>query len=479
MIDSNDFPEFPPDFFPGDLEQFRQQAAASTGSPPELLVGPMLAAASAAIGTALVAQPKPEWREYLSLFIATVGCKAAGKTPAFRAALAPLRERQAAFVSRMAATSRGGVGDEIATAPTDALDALEDGTMATKPRRNARLAFPDTIRPRHGDDLILSDTTLPALDDRMHENPRGVLLYVDEMGGLLKSMSDSQRQTFCDFYSCEGRVVARRSRGKAPLFIPNTFVTLAGGLQPDFLPDLQGTLDAGLAERFLISGTLDSSLPPWSDVSIDPEIRTRWNLAIIALLDVDRSAGYDAPETQGIVRFTPEALQRLHQHYEKLRAWAERTGLPPEQRGAVKKFKGHVVRLATIRHALRWATGEFGFFGPIGRVDLDDCDAACRAAEFFLGRHLTWLPLRRSSATATLLRASTAAGSPVQPQPDLIETIVAYLRKRGPCRITVRQLQQATLRGSPKAMDIRAALKEAAAQGLGTFDEALDEFVLA
>ena len=61
---------------------------------PEYMVGPMLAAASVAIGTSMTGVLKPGWEEPASLFVSVVGHKSSGKTPAFNAAFRPLHDQQ-------------------------------------------------------------------------------------------------------------------------------------------------------------------------------------------------------------------------------------------------------------------------------------------------------------------------------------------------------------------------------------------------
>jgi nucleotide-binding universal stress UspA family protein len=128
--------------------------------------------------------------------------------------------------------------------------------------------------------------------------------------------------------------------------------------------------------------------------------------------------------------------------------------------GVVRKLVANAGRLALIRRALRWGTGEFGVFGPIGVVDEDDCDVACRAAEFFLTRYILWTDCGVSAAV-------TAGMSPAPGKLAQAEQILEYLATNGRAEADVRWIRQQTLRGNPSTAEIRDALDAAVAIGKG------------
>lgn len=444
---------FPGDFFPPGLESFRASAARSLGISDEYLSVPMLAAASAAIGCAATVTVKPGWEEPASLFLAVVGFKSSGKTPAYRLALRPLEEQQrdrekaaAHREARRAASinSReprfGGVG------------------IAPRRGRDVRRGRP----PKPLEHLVVQDTTQAALWEILHDSPRGIVVAVDELASVFLQTTPAQRQIWCEVYQASRRTVHRKTRSAGPLILPRTFVTLAGGIQPDLFPCIRGKYDGGLAERFLFCGVPEASLPPWSDEVLDPDADTAWHLAIAALLQIERAEYKGSPERRGFVPFSRAAYERLRQLRDTLTRYLQARNVHVRHHGIVRKLEANAARLALIRRCLRWATGEFGFYGPIGAVDEADCDAACRAAEFFLTRYLLWMP--------QVMEPGIKPG--ISPMPTgLAERLLAYIASKGRMEVEVRWLRQQTLEGNPSTAEIRAALNEAVARGQGRWGD--------
>jgi len=459
--------EFPSDFFPPAVEAFRQSAARSIGIADEYLAGPMLAATSVAIGTAMGATVKPGWDEPASLFVATVGFSSSGKTPAGKHALKPLvhRHRTPAGDGLATPTASEAGHDHLCVGshPGDETDfacECDEGAEGYSPPRG----------PRSGENeepvsqLIVKDTTLAALWEILERNPRGVLVYVDELAAMFTQSTPAQRQTWCEVYQADSRTVHRSSKSRRSIVLPRTFVSLAGGIQPDFFPSIRGKYDGGLLERFLICGRPEGSLPPWSDEVVDPAAEEAWNLSLVALLDIDKAAYTGPEEHRDRLAFTPAAYERLRSLRGSLEAHLQSQGVHVRHHGVVLKLIANAARLSLIRRCLRWSSGEFGLFGPVGQIEEADADAACRAAEFFLTRYLLWRP--------ELLNTATAAGAaPTAPPMTLTDRLLAYLASKERAEVPVRWLRQQTLEGNPSTAEIRAALDEAVARGQGRWQD--------
>ena len=466
---------FPEDFFPTSIEQFRQSAARSIGMDPEYMVGPMLAAASVAIGTSMTGVLKPGWEEHASLFVSVVGHKSSGKTPAFNAAFRPLHDQQRSREQLAAKRAEEEQKREQAApermpeyAVDDDYDDEDDDDRDDEPRSvtmtpwASRRAAP--VPPKPVQHLVLTDTTLAALWERLRDSQRGVVVIADELSSVFLQSTPAQRQVWCELYQAGARTVHRQTNRKGPIVLRRTFVTLAGGIQPDLFPTIRGKFDGGLLERFLICGKPETGLPPWSDEIIDPDLETIWSLAVVALLNIE-DATYDGPADQcGNVPFTKEAYARLRTLYRDLEAYLQVIGVPVKHHGIVRKLVANAGRLALIRRCLRWATGEFGFFGPVGSVDESDCDAACRAAEFFLGRYLAWMPQVMEAGSGT----EAAAGGVDK---DLTERILEYVATKKRTEVDVRWIRQQTIEGNPSTDEIRAALDEAVSRGHGSWKD--------
>lgn len=487
--------EFPHDFFPLILEEFKESAARSLGVSGEFMAGPMLAAASVGIGTAASVFPKPDWKEPASLFAVTVGIKGGGKSPTNKLAIAPLEEQQREREKRAIAFEQQPQEDEMegvqecggacgsacsvgmslceADCDDDGDDedededllgcGVEDGNVTTSsPHIASQLFQPAPLPLQH---LVVHDTSHAALWEVLRDSPRGVLVSVDELSTTFMQSTPAQRQVWADIYQAGPRTVHRKTNRRGPIILPRTFVSLCGGIQPDFFPSIRGKYDGGVLERFLIFGVPETSLPPWSDDVVDPAAEMAWGLAIKALLNLEQAEHSGSAERKGCISFTRAAYERLRVLYEKLAAYLQHRGVHVKHHGVVRKLVANAARLALIRRCLRWAVGEFGFFGPVGSVEEADCDAACRVAEFCLGRYLLWMP--------QILPASVQLQVTATPQSvGLMERILAYIASKGHRQVEVRKLRQQTLEGNPSTAAIRASLDEAVARGQGRWADA-------
>lgn len=495
--------EFPHDYFPPILEEFKESAARSLGVSSELMAGPMLSAASVGIGTAASALLKPDWEEPASLFALTVGIKGGGKSPTSKMAIAPLEEQQRereklAMECEQQTQEDDSAGDEASEGSCgspcgdcvivfeyevndadddDDVDDEEellccgnaDGNVTTSSPQIVSQAFqPAPLPLQH---LVIHDTTHAALWEVLQDSPRGVLVSADELSTVFLQSTAAQRQVWADIYQAGPRTVHRKTNRRGPIILPRTFVSLCGGIQPDLFPSIRGKYDGGLLERFLIFGTPETSLPPWSDDVVDPSAEMAWGLAIKALLNIEKAEYSGSAERKGCVPFTRDAYDRLRVLYDKLAAYLRHRGVHVKHHGVVRKLVANAARLALIRRCLRWAVGEFGFFGPVGPVEEADCDAACRVAEFCLSRYLLWMP--------QLLSANSVVQVTETPRPaGLMDRILAYITSKGHRQVDVRWLRQQTLEGNPSTAAIRAALDEAVTRGRGRWaDTAKKTFV--
>jgi hypothetical protein len=311
---------------------------------------------------------------------------------------------------------------------------------------------------------VVHDTTPAALFEVLRQSPRGVIVAIDELATAFGSSAPAVRQLWADLYHAGPRTVHRKTNRQGPIILPRTFVTLAGGIQSELLTVLRGKFDGGFAERFLMFGTPTTSLPPWTTTAVDPDAELAWGLAIKALLNIEKAEYSGLADRRGYVPFTKPAYDRLGILYGSLQAHLQALGVHVKHHGIVRKLVANAARLAVIRRCLRWAVGEFGFFGPVGVVGEDDCDAACRVAAFCLGKYLELTP--------GIVPPAAGPQQVVTPQERaLADRILAFAAEKKLTDVPVRWLRQQTLEGNPSTAEIRAALDKAVAQGQGRWKD--------
>jgi hypothetical protein len=146
--------------------------------------------------------------------------------------------------------------------------------------------------------IVLSDSTIEAVADRLNDNHRGLLLDRDELSGWLGSYdqyrggkgSDVSHWLSC--YNAKPLLIDRKTSAKKTIFVPRAAVSITGGIQPRVLARMLGKqhFENGLAARFGFAMPPQATWPlcgrnwrklppvsPWSSTwSAAPWTTRRW-----------------------------------------------------------------------------------------------------------------------------------------------------------------------------------------------------------
>jgi hypothetical protein len=153
----------------------------------------MLATLSSAIGTSRIVEVKGGWREWAALFVAVVASPGAMKTPAAKVAKKPAFERQREL-GRAYAEEKGDWRRELREWEVEKKSAHKSGEPAPEEPEAPTMSR-----------CVASDTTVEALVGILEDNPRGLLVYKDELTGWVRGMDQykggkgSDRQHWLSF----------------------------------------------------------------------------------------------------------------------------------------------------------------------------------------------------------------------------------------------------------------------------------------
>jgi putative DNA primase/helicase len=242
--------------------------------PPDFAAVGALVTASSLIGARAVVKPKArdDWSVTPNLWGMIVGRPGVMKSPALSQTMAPLTALEAAqrecwraeheaweidcqLMSMVADADRKAAQQLVKKDPTGARALLEQNTPPPEPKARRYIA---------------SDVTLGKLGDLLITNPWGMLVYRDELHGLLCSMDSKGEEGARGFYltAYDGNQSCNVDRlGRGELFIPRVCLAMLGGIQPGKLQSYVrdavsgGSGDDGLLQRF--------GLAVWPDVDKD------------------------------------------------------------------------------------------------------------------------------------------------------------------------------------------------------------------
>ncbi len=348
--DDDDVLPFPVEVFPAKLASFVEQVSRSMGCPADFVAFPMLIAAGAAIGNSRAVQLKPGWVERPILYGGCAGTPGTTKSPALSAAVAPLVNAQ----RRLKA--------EWEKAVEERKSASDDQSPKPKLQR-----------------VLCNDTTVEAMAGVLSDNPRGVLLYRDELTGWTRSMDQykgkgADRQFWLSCWSGESVAVDRKGNPE-PLLIDKPFVSVVGSLTPDMLSELlegKGRAD-GTLERLLIVYPKTPPAERWSEQGVPDKAAGRWRDAVDRLLSLEIDEAGPV-----IVTLTGKAKRVWESCYNALAAEIESPALLPSLKGAWSKMRSHFARLALIVHLLRRVMGE----GTADNVDDESMRRAVKLVDY-------------------------------------------------------------------------------------------------
>ncbi len=345
-------PAFPLHLLPDEWRQWIADTAQSAGTPVDYVAQGVLAAVAALCGAGVRIRVTPAWSESLVLWLALVGSPSSGKSPA----LASVREQLAQIEEGVRE------GDEHRRSQHAAR--LEDARIATDRWRDecesaANEGRPAPLRPLEAgfdrpfvpSQIVVADATMEALADVVAGNPRGVILWRDELTAWLANLGryasgGSDRAHWLEAWAAAGITVNRRSRA-TPLHLPKFPVSVVGSVQPDRLAEAFQGSDDGMAARFLYAWP---ELPKYTSL-MDRRI-PRDDLPLAMLQHI---AAVSNPEQPLMLTFDSQAIGFFDDFMKGLHE--EAAGQPGDGllAGWLGKGRGTVARLAGTLTLLEWS----------------------------------------------------------------------------------------------------------------------------
>lgn len=285
--------------------------------PPDFTAVGAVVALSSLIGARAVVSPKArdDWRVVPNLWGLIVGRPGVMKSPALSEVLKPLHRLESSEREQWKAAHEAWQLDcKVAEMAAEA-NAKQARSMAAKDPSKARalLAPVDSPVEPLARRYVVNDATVEKLGELLTVNQWGLLVYRDELHGLLCSMDRQGQEGARGFYLTgydgnQGHAVDRIGRGES--YIPRVCLAMLGGIQPGKVQSYVreavagGTGDDGLLQRF--------GLAVWPDVNREFVYVDRWPdtpakqaaWAVFERLDKLQTASDTDPQEW---RFNPEA----------------------------------------------------------------------------------------------------------------------------------------------------------------------------
>ena len=196
---------------------------------------------------------------------------------------------------------------------------------------------------------VISDSTPEARNQVLSVNPNGILLYRDELKGMIDDFcryaKSGELSQMLSMFDSDTIVVNRKS--DEPLLIKDPFMSIIGSIQPSVLVDTFGNdnmMNNGFNQRWLFCYP-ESGMPEmYNDVSIPQSVISDWKDFIYNLIM------YDFSVMGGKIYIRGEAKRVYIDYYNSLQI--KKAGADDYLSSVYSKLQIHVIRWAGVAHIL-------------------------------------------------------------------------------------------------------------------------------
>jgi putative DNA primase/helicase len=221
---------------------------------------------------------------------------------------------------------------------------------------------------------LINDTTVEKLGEILNANPRGVLIFRDELTDFLKTMDreghEADRAFYLEAWNGAGRFTYDRI-GRGTIEIEAACVSILGGIQPGPLAAYMARVaqgggdDDGLVQRFQLVVWPDTE-GTWKDVDTHPDTAAQQR-AYTVFEQLDRidpvAVGAGPAGTEGeppFLRFAPEAHELFLDWRTELEHRLRSGEEPALLESHLAKYRSLVPSLALLIHLADVGAGPIG-----------------------------------------------------------------------------------------------------------------------
>ena len=363
---------FPLEVFPESLVGIIKRFSNSLGVETEVIGSSMITIVSSAIGNTVRVSPKYGYDVPVFIWLIIIATSGYGKTPAISTLVKPTEKRQSKTYREY----------------REKLKRYKESL-----RKHRRGETTETVDEPILEHFFASDTTVEALGDIFENNPRGILIYRDELAGLIlglnqyKGGAGNDRQHYLELFNCNSWKIDRKTGVK---FIPNVGASIIGGIQTTTMPKIF-KLDAigeGLLPRYLLQNT-EYKPRKFQRQGIDPNDLNLWSEILEKCYEIPltlNDSGFVEPK---VLILEEEALilfETFHNNYTNLILYLSDNAKP-----FVPKFITYSLKMAGILHILEGFSS--GHANINNLIKPETMNRAIRLTEYYAGQSINALQL--------------------------------------------------------------------------------------
>jgi hypothetical protein len=374
MIPTRPWRPFPIEALPRVAQALVIEGSAAIGVDPAFFAVPLLAILAGAVGNARRLRITKTWLEPSVIWSALVADSGDGKSPVLRTILAPIEAYQSDRFREHK--------ERLVTFDADMLLHIKRLDEWKRDKRGTRP--PIAPQAPTAERLLVGDVTIEKLLALLSENPRGLLLVLDELAGWwgghdrYRNKGGVDVPAWLSLYDAGSATVDRQKGGT--IHVQRGAVSVTGGIQPAVLARVLTAAhrEAGLAARFLFVKP-PTSPQLFSEAEIGEKTLGDYSDVLTRLRELPVDVDHDGGLRPIVLDLTPPAKAAWKEFHNP---WAvTQHGSSGDIKAAMAKLKGIAARLALIHHVFTYASAGLDDRVPVG---VESIQAGTDLAGWFL-----------------------------------------------------------------------------------------------
>ena len=359
-------PSFPLEIFPKAIRDIIETLEEYENYNVDFTAASFLTVFAAAMGNTWSVRFMTGWVSRPIIYMVLVGSPSCGKTPPLQQAVTPLLKLDGEY-------------DMIYCKEMETYRRWE--RMSAKQRE--RHSLPEEMKMPQRKCHVVVDSTVEALIGALRDNPRGVLIYKDEIDSLLSNFNrynGSDEGYFLSLFSGTPFKYSRKSNNEH-IFLANPYCSIIGTTQPGRLGEQFGgkRMMNGFSSRFLKVYPEIDKMPSWNDTAMPDSVLEEWERIIRKVVAATPSTDQEGKATSIELLFTQEAKLRVIQWKDEVnnKVYAETDS--DAVRALCGKLETYLVRFCLVIQIMHGICGESG----MDEIEPRTAELAIRLTEYF------------------------------------------------------------------------------------------------
>ncbi len=359
-------PSFPLEIFPKAIRDIIEALEEYENYNVDFTSASFLTVFAAAMGNTWSVRFMTGWVSRPIIYMVLVGSPSCGKTPPLQQAVAPLLKLDGEY-------------DMIYCKEMETYRRWE--RMSAKQREKHSL--PEEMKMPQRKCHVVVDSTVEALIGALRDNPRGVLIYKDEIDSLLSNFNrynSSDEGYFLSLFSGTPFKYSRKSNNEH-IFLANPYCSIIGTTQPGRLGEQFGgkRMMNGFSSRFLKVYPEIDKMPSWNDTAMPDSVLEEWERIIRKVVAATPSTDQEGKATSIELLFSQESKLRIIQWKDEVnnKVYAETDS--DAVRALCGKLETYLVRFCLVIQIMHCICGESG----MDKIEPGTAELAIRLTEYF------------------------------------------------------------------------------------------------